>query len=77
MLDYISRQAIWHHKAIRVSFSYCMSFEEGCKTQMHTHEYLELAYIVSDIHQRVRGKDIGLLQGELCLIDKNCKSGLS
>lgn len=56
-----------------VSFSYCMSFEEGCKTQMHTHEYLELAYIVSGtFHQRILGKDIIFRQGELCLIDKNC-----
>lgn len=56
-----------------VSFSYSCSFEQGCKTQMHTHEYLELAYIVSGtFHQRILGKDIIFKQGELCLIDKNC-----
>lgn len=56
-----------------VSFSYGCSFKEGCRTQMHTHEYLELAYIVSGtFHQRILGKDIIFQQGELCLIDKNC-----
>lgn len=60
-------------KPSNVSFSYCTSFEQGCKTQMHTHEYLELAYIVSGtFHQRILGKDIIFKQGELCLIDKNC-----
>ena len=60
-------------KPSAVSFSYSCSFEEGCKTQMHTHEYLELAYIVSGtFHQRILGKDIIFKQGELCLIDKNC-----
>jgi AraC-like DNA-binding protein len=60
-------------KPSAVSFSYSCSFEQGCKTQMHTHEYLELAYIVSGtFHQRILGKDIIFQQGELCLIDKNC-----
>ena len=60
-------------KPAAVSFSYGMSFEQGCKTQMHTHEYLELAYIISGtFHQRILGKDIIFNQGELCLIDKNC-----
>lgn len=60
-------------KPSAVSFSYSCSFEEGCKTQMHTHEYLELAYIVSGtFHQRILGKDIIFKQGELCLVDKNC-----
>lgn len=60
-------------KPSAVSFSYGMSFERGCKTQMHTHEYLELAYIVSGtFHQRILGRDIVFKQGELCLIDKNC-----
>lgn len=60
-------------KPSAVSFSYACSFEDGCRTQMHTHEYLELAYIVSGtFHQRILGKDIIFKQGELCLIDKNC-----
>lgn len=56
-----------------VSFSYGCSFDEGCRTQMHTHDYLELAYVVSGtFHQRILGKDIIFQQGELCLVDKNC-----
>ncbi len=60
-------------KPSTVSFSYGCDFEEGCRTQMHTHEYLELAYIVSGtFHQRILDKDIVFNQGELCLVDKNC-----
>jgi AraC-like DNA-binding protein/mannose-6-phosphate isomerase-like protein (cupin superfamily) len=60
-------------KPSAVSFSYSCSFESDCKTQMHTHEYLELAYIVSGtFRQRILGKDIVFRQGDLCLIDKNC-----
>ncbi len=56
-----------------VSFSYSCNFNEACKTQMHTHDYLELAYVVSGtFHQKILGKDIVFQQGELCLIDKNC-----
>lgn len=60
-------------KPSAVSFSYGCCFEPGCRTQIHTHEYLELAYVVSGtFHQRILGKDIIFKQGELCLIDKNC-----
>lgn len=60
-------------KPSAVSFSYGCSFEKGSRTQMHTHEYLELAYIVSgSFRQQILGKDIIFRQGELCLIDKNC-----
>lgn len=55
------------------SFSYSCTFEPGDKTQLHTHEYLELSYIVSGrFRQRILGRDITFEQGELCLIDKNC-----
>lgn len=55
------------------SFSYSCSFYPGDKTQLHTHDYLELSYIVSgQFKQRILGKDIIFKQGELCLIDKNC-----
>ena len=60
-------------KPSTVSFSYRSSFATGSRTQMHTHEYLELAYIVSGtFYQRILGKDIIFKQGELCLVDKNC-----
>ena len=42
-------------------------------TQLHTHDYIELAYIVSGtFHQKILGKDITFHSGEFCLIDKNC-----
>ena len=60
-------------KPSAVSFSYSCHFEPGDKTQLHTHEYLELSYIVSGrFRQRILGKDITFEQGDLCLIDKNC-----
>lgn len=60
-------------KPSAVSFSYSCGFEPGDKTQLHTHEYLELSYIVSGrFRQRILGKDITFEQGDLCLIDKNC-----
>lgn len=55
------------------TFSYSCRFEPGDRTQLHTHEYLELAYIVSGhFRQRILGNDITFEQGDLCLIDKNC-----
>lgn len=54
-------------------FSYSCSFQPGDRTQLHTHEYLELSYIVSgSFRQRILGKDITFEKGDLCLIDKNC-----
>lgn len=53
--------------------SYCCDFTAGGKTQYHTHDYIELAYIVEgEFKQRIMGKDILFKKGELCLIDKNC-----
>ncbi|MDO5416527.1 MAG: AraC family transcriptional regulator [Lachnospiraceae bacterium] len=55
------------------SFSYSCSFHPGDRTQLHTHEYLELAYIVSGhFRQCILGKNIVFEEGDLCLIDKNC-----
>lgn len=60
-------------KPFHFSFSYSCMYEAGDRTQTHTHEYLELAYIVSgDFRQCILGKDITFHKGELCLIDKNC-----
>lgn len=60
-------------KPSAVSFSYSTHFHEGCRTQIHTHDYLELAYIVSgSFHQRILSKDIIFRQGDLCLVDMNC-----
>ncbi len=55
------------------TFCYCYSFVPGEKTQLHTHAYIELAYIVEgEFRQKILGKDITFRKGELCLIDKNC-----
>lgn len=54
-------------------FTYRCDFVPDVKTQYHTHDYIELAYIVEgEFKQRIMGKDILFKQGELCLIDKNC-----
>lgn len=54
-------------------FIYNCEFKPGGKTQYHTHDYIELAYIVEgEFKQRIMGKDILFKKGELCLIDRNC-----
>ncbi|MEG2350456.1 MAG: AraC family transcriptional regulator, partial [Hungatella sp.] len=54
-------------------FCYSCSFIPGSRTQLHTHDYLELAYVVEgEFRQKILGKDIVFKKGELCLIDKNC-----
>ena len=56
-----------------VPFCYHYSYCAGEKTQLHTHDYIELGYIVSgEFRQKILGKDITFHQGDLCLIDKNC-----
>ena len=56
-----------------LSFCYHGSFQHGDKTQLHTHDYLELAYIVEGkFSQRILGRDITFSKGDLYLIDKNC-----
>ena len=48
-------------------------FIAGEKTQLHTHDYIELAYVVEgEFRQRILGRDIIFSKGDLCLIDKNC-----
>ena len=68
-----SRRLYASIKPFPVSFSYSCHYEPGDRTQLHTHEYLELAYVVSgDFRQCIQGKNITFQQGELCLIDTNC-----
>ncbi len=60
-------------KPYQKAFTYCCSFKRGEKTQYHTHDYIELAYIAwGEFRQRIIGQDILFKRGELCLIDKNC-----
>ncbi len=43
------------------------------KTQRHTHNYLELAYVLEgEFCQSIQGKDVLFCKGECCLIDTNC-----
>ncbi|MGN1167541.1 MAG: AraC family transcriptional regulator [Lachnospiraceae bacterium] len=50
-----------------------LHFTAGEKTQLHTHDYIELAYVVNgEFRQKILGKDITFSKGDLCLIDKNC-----
>lgn len=54
-------------------FCYHYQYSAGEKTQLHTHDYIELGYVVSgEFRQKILGKDIVFRKGDLCLIDKNC-----
>ena len=55
------------------AFHYVLPFQSGSTTQLHTHDYLELAYIAEgNFYQNILGRRILFHAGELCLIDKNC-----
>ena len=56
------------------AFTYEKRFEPGMRTQMHSHEYLELFYIIDgEYRQKILGSEFTFHKGELCLIDKNCQ----
>ena len=58
----------------KVPFMYEKTVTPGMRTQMHTHEYLELFYIIDGKYrQKILGKEFVFQKGELCLIDKNCQ----
>ncbi len=43
------------------------------RTQRHTHNYLEIAYVLEgEFCQNIQGKDVWFHKGECCLIDNNC-----
>lgn len=55
------------------AFVYRYNFTPGEKTQLHTHDYIELAYVIEGVfRQNILGKVITFRAGEICLIDKNC-----
>lgn len=61
------------YKPISKAVTIETTFQSGRKTQYHTHDYIELAYIVEgEFMQRIMGQDVLFKKGELCLIDKNC-----
>ncbi len=52
---------------------YTRDIINGQKTQLHTHDYIELGYVLKGgFKQKILGKDISFKEGELFLIDKNC-----
>lgn len=52
---------------------YRTSFVNGSVTQLHTHDYIELAYVAAGtFRQKILGRDVFFQKGEMCLIDKNC-----
>ena len=55
-------------------FLYSKEFTPGTRTQMHSHEYLELFYIIDgEYRQKILGNEYVFHKGELCLIDRNCQ----
>ncbi|MCR4798332.1 MAG: AraC family transcriptional regulator [Lachnospiraceae bacterium] len=58
---------------LAVPYSIQKRYPAEAKTQLHTHDYLELGYVISgSFRQSIMGKDVTFSEGELCLIDKNC-----
>lgn len=54
-------------------FRYHYPFSPGEKTQLHTHDYIELMYVAEgEFRQKILDREITFRQGDLCLIDKNC-----
>ncbi|MDO4535753.1 MAG: AraC family transcriptional regulator [Clostridium perfringens] len=50
-----------------------IKFNNGDVTQLHTHDYIELGYVISgSLKQKILGKSIKFQKGELVLLDKNC-----
>lgn len=43
------------------------------RTERHSHDYLELAYVVEgELQQRIQEKNVSFSEGELLLVDRNC-----
>ncbi|MDF2904922.1 MAG: hypothetical protein K0R34_243 [Herbinix sp.] len=53
--------------------AYCYGLKDITRTQRHTHNYLEIAYVLEgEFCQNIQGKDVSFHKGECCLIDTNC-----
>lgn len=56
-----------------IPFKYECGFMPGMRTQMHSHEYLEMFYVLEgEYRQRILGKEYSFKEGEICLVDQNC-----
>lgn len=54
-------------------YTFYAEYSPVTRTQMHSHEYLELFYIAEgEYRQKILGNEFTFTQGELCLIDRNC-----
>ncbi len=54
-------------------FTYEADYIPTPRTQMHSHEYLELFYIIDgEYRQKIMDNEFTFSRGELCLIDRNC-----
>lgn len=50
-----------------------IKYNNGDMTQRHTHNYIELAYVINgSLTQKILNKNIKFQKGELALLDKNC-----
>lgn len=55
------------------AFCYRYSFSAEEYTQPHTHDYIELSYVVQgEFRQQILGQEITFYQGDFCLLDQNC-----
>lgn len=55
------------------SFTYSTVYTPPMRTQTHSHEYLELFYIIrGEYRQKILGSEFTFSKGELCLIDCGC-----
>ena len=54
-------------------FAFHMDISSLSLTQLHTHDYIELGFVVrGQFRQIILGKEIVFHEGDLCLIDQNC-----
>ena len=54
-------------------FTFEGHYKPATRTQMHSHEYLELFYIADgEYRQKILDSEFTFSKGELCLIDRNC-----
>ena len=57
----------------KIPFTFHGHYRPVTRTQMHSHEYLELFYIVDgEYRQKILDNEFTFSRGELCLIDRNC-----
>lgn len=57
----------------KAPFTFEGRYQPVTRTQMHSHEYMELFYIVDgEYRQKILDSEFTFTKGELCLIDRNC-----